>query len=188
MINAGALKRFFLGEPSRHSETEFLPAALELMETPASPAGRAVAGTIILFFVIVLLWACLGSVDIIAIAQGRIVPSGRTKTIQPFETGVVRVIHVKDGQRVKAGDVLIEIDPTINRAERDKLEAELLQERLRASRLRIAATYKAGMKLTLLTPKGAAPELVELQKHLLATQLEEHQARLQGLDKQIAQG
>jgi hemolysin D len=188
MINADAIKRFILGEPSRHAETEFLPAALEIIETPASPAGRAVAATIILFFTVALLWACLGSVDVIAIAQGRVVPSGRTKTIQPFETGVVRAIHVKDGQQVKAGDVLIEIDPTINRAERDRLESELLQERLRSARLRAAAAHKTGSKLTLLIPEGAAPELVELQKRLLLSQVEEHQARLQGLDKQIAQG
>ena len=50
-------------------------------------------------------------------------PSGRTKVIQPFETGVVRSIHVQDGQMVKAGDVLIELDPTVNAAERDHLAA-----------------------------------------------------------------
>ena len=52
------------------------------------------------------------------VAPGKIVPSGRTKMIQPFETGVVRAIHVRDGQTVKAGDVLIELDPTMNGAER----------------------------------------------------------------------
>ena len=46
----------------------------------------------------------LGKIDIVASAPGKIVPSGRTKVIQPFETGVVRAIHVRDGQRVKAGE------------------------------------------------------------------------------------
>jgi membrane fusion protein, hemolysin D len=60
-----------------------------------------------------LAWASLGEVDIIAAASGKIIPSGRTKVIQPFETGVVRAIHVRDGQSVKAGQVLIELRPRI---------------------------------------------------------------------------
>ena len=65
-------------------------------------------------------------------------PSGRTKVIQPFETGVVRSIRVDDGQAVKAGDVLIELDPTVNAAERDHLRNDLLAEQLNIARLRAA--------------------------------------------------
>jgi hemolysin D len=103
----------------RKDELAFLPAALEIVETPPSPAGRAVAFTIIAVFAIALAWACVGTVDIVAVAPGKIVPSGRTKVIQPFETGVVRAIHVRDGQAVKAGDVLIELDPTMTGASSD---------------------------------------------------------------------
>ena len=95
-------------------EMEFLPAAIEIIETPPLPAGRIIAGTIILFFAIALLWACIGSVDIIATAPGKIIPTGRTKVIQPLESGVVHAIHVQDGQKVKEGDVLIEIDTTVS--------------------------------------------------------------------------
>src|ERR1700676_5118738 len=123
--------------PTRErSELEFLPAALEVIETPASPAGSAIAGTIILFFVFAIAWASFGRVDIIATATGKIVPTGRTKVIQPFETGVVRALYVQDGQAVKAGDVLIELDPTINGAESDRLGKELVAARLDVNRLR----------------------------------------------------
>src|SRR5438477_10944566 len=54
----------------RREEREFLPAALEIIETPASPASRAIAATLIAFFLIALAWACLGHIDIIATAQG----------------------------------------------------------------------------------------------------------------------
>src|SRR5579862_9806366 len=64
-------------------EREFLPAALEIIETPASPLGRAIAATIILFFVIAIVWASIGRVDIIATAPGRVIPAGGTKIIQP---------------------------------------------------------------------------------------------------------
>jgi len=84
-------------------ELAFLPAALEIVETPPSPIGRAIALTIITLFCLALAWASLGEVDIIASAPGKIIPGGRTKVIQPFETGVVRAIHVHDGQSVQAG-------------------------------------------------------------------------------------
>src|SRR5260221_13655347 len=108
--DAGARRR-------RDHELAFLPAALEIVETPPSPIGRAIGATLIAVFVLALVWACLGTVDIVATAPGKIIPSGRTKIIQPFEIGVVRSIHVHDGDAVKAGAVLIGLDPTINAAE-----------------------------------------------------------------------
>jgi hemolysin D len=116
---------------SRHQdELAFLPAALEITETPPSPIGRAVGITIIAMFGVALGWACFGHIDIVATATGKIVPSGRTKIIQPFETGVVRAIHVQDGQTVAAGDVLIELDPTMNEAERNHLRSDLTTAQL----------------------------------------------------------
>ena len=93
-------------------EQAFLPAALEIVETPVVPYANYIGGSIILLFCIALIWASLGHIDIVASASGKIIPSGRTKILQPFETGVVRAIHVRDGQPVKAGDVLIELDST----------------------------------------------------------------------------
>src|SRR5262249_30033790 len=112
----------------RREELAFLPAALEIMETPPSPIGRTIAVTIAVLFCVALAWACWGTIDIVASATGKIVPSVRTKVVQPFETGVVRSIQVEDGQTVKAGDVLIELDPTVNAAERDHLRLDLLAE------------------------------------------------------------
>ena len=120
----------------RGEELAFLPAALEIVETPPSPIRRMIGATIILLFCAALAWAWWGTIDIVASATGKIVPSGRTKVIQPFETGVVRSIRVQDGQPVKAGDVLIELDPTVNAAERDHLHDDLLAEQLNTARLR----------------------------------------------------
>ena len=68
-----------------------------------------IAITIGVLFCAALVWSWWGTVDIVASATGKIVPSGRTKVIQPFETGVVRAILVQDGRAVKAGDVLVEL-------------------------------------------------------------------------------
>src|SRR6476620_6526279 len=122
----------------REQELAFLPAALEITESPPSPIGRAIGASIIAVFCVALVWASFGSVDIVATATGKIVPGGRTKLIQPFETGVVRAIHVRDGQSVKAGDVLIELDPTMTDADQDHLHDDLTAERLNIARLRAA--------------------------------------------------
>ena len=106
-------------EHRERDEFAFLPAALEIVETPPSPIGRAIGATIIALFCVALIWATIGHVDIVTSASGKVVPSGRVKLIQPFETSVVRAIRVRDGQSVKTGDVLIELDPTMTKAEQD---------------------------------------------------------------------
>src|SRR4051794_783094 len=84
-----AQQRWKQADPARDTARQFLPAALEILETPASPVGRMVGGTIILFFAVAVGWAVIGHVDIIATASGKIVPTERTKTIQPLEASIV---------------------------------------------------------------------------------------------------
>jgi len=105
MTNAIAAIR---GGPIRSVERAFLPAALEIIETPPTPIGRLGAYCLVAVFAFALAWACIGRVDIVAVAKGKIVPTGHTKIVQPFETGVVREIRVRDGQKIMAGDSLIE--------------------------------------------------------------------------------
>lgn len=174
--------------PARErAELEFLPAALEIVETPASPVGRAIAATIIAFFVIALTWASIGRVDIIATAPGKVVPTGGTKVIQPFETGVVRALYVQDGQAVKTGDVLIELDTTISGADSDRLTSELLAARLDVSRLRALLSESSDPAATFAPPEGATVAQTQLQRRLLANQLDEYHAKLANLAQQITQ-
>jgi hemolysin D len=171
----------------RREELAFLPAALELVETPPSPVGRAIAATIILLFCAALVWAWWGTIDIVASATGKVVPSGRTKVVQPFETGVVRSIRVEDGQIVKAGDVLIELDPTANAAERDHLRNDLVAERLNIARLRAALAGGDDPASDFVPTADADPELVSAQRQLLLNQVTEHRARIAALSRQQAQ-
>jgi hemolysin D len=171
----------------RVEELAFLPAALEIVETPPSPIGRTIGATIILLFCAALVWAWWGTIDIVAAATGKIVPSGRTKVIQPFETGVVRSIRVQDGQAVKAGDVLIELDPTVNAAERDHLRNDLLAEQLNIARLRAALAVGDDPVADFTPPAGADPALLSTQRQLLLHQVAEHRAKLAALARQQAQ-
>lgn len=173
----------------RRAETElaFLPAALEIVETPPSPIGRAIGVTVIAVFCLALLWASFGTVDIVATAPGKIVPSGRTKIIQPFETGVVRAIHVRDGQKVKAGEVLIELDPTMTDAERDHLKSDLLSSQMAVARLRAAVSGRSDPTEAFVPPEGASSSMIEMNRQLLISQVAEHQGKLAALDRQVKQ-
>jgi hemolysin D len=166
--------------------TAFLPAALEIVETPPSPIGRAIVLSLIAAFCAAFVWASLGQVDMIAVASGKIIPTGRSKIVQPFETGVVRAIHVTDGQTVKAGDVLIELDPTINDAELGHLQSDLAAARLDVARLRASLTD--GDPLAAFEPPEGAPAgLLATERQLLRDQTGEQQAKLAALDRQRAQ-
>jgi membrane fusion protein, hemolysin D len=171
----------------RGQELAFLPAALEIVETPPSPIRRAIAATVILLFCAALAWAFWGTIDIVASATGKIVPSGRTKVVQPFETGVVRSIRVQDGQAVKAGDVLIELDPTVNAAERDHSSNDLLAEQLNIARMRAALTGGDDPIADFLPPAGSDPVLIGAQRQLLLSQVTEHRAKIAALARQQAQ-
>jgi hemolysin D len=171
----------------REHELAFLPAALEIVETPPSPIGRAIGATIVGFFSLALVWACFSTIDIVATAPGKIIPSGRSKVVQPFEIGVVRAIHVHDGESVKRGDVLIELDPTMNGAEREHLQSDLIATQLDVARLRAALADAPDPLAEFRPPAEADPALVTMQRQFLLTQTTEERAKLAALDSQKTQ-
>lgn len=169
------------------SEREFLPAALEIMETPASPAARWIALTLAAFFSIAVVWSIVGTIDVVAVAQGRIVPAGGVKQIQPLEIGVVRAIHVKDGQHVSAGDVLVEIDPTESEVDRGQLTQELMTGAIELARLHALVSRldgKVGVKLQ--PPEDAEPILVRMHEQRLETDYAAHEAQLASMDAELS--
>jgi len=115
-------------------EAEFLPAALSLQEKPVSPTARWLGRLLMALVAVALVWSVLGRMDIIVNASGKVIPSGRTKTLASVDVASVRAVHVVEGQAVKAGQVLIELDATAFDAERDKAQGEATQARLQAER------------------------------------------------------
>jgi hemolysin D len=168
-------------------EIAFLPAALEIAETPPSPVGRAVGATIIAIFCVALAWATLGKVDIVATASGKIIPSGRTKLIQPLETGIVRAINVHEGQQVHAGESLIELDPTMTAAEQGHVNADLIAARLDVARLQAALSDSGNPLTNFQPPEGATAGQIEMHRQFLISQTSEQRAKLAELDRQSSQ-
>jgi len=115
-------------------EIQFLPAVLELQDTPVSPTPRIALWLLVCLITISLLWACIGKVDVVAVGVGKVIATGRTKVIQPSETAVIKSVTVNEGDTVKAGDVLIILDPTTAKADVERLQNELIAARIDSAR------------------------------------------------------
>ena len=119
-------------------DRQFLPAALEVLETPSSPTRRALLLTLCAFVVLALGWAFVGHIDIEAVAKGKVEPSGRVKVIEPLEPGRVLAVLVKDGASVRAGDRLVVLDPVEMRADANAAVQDLAVDLADAARYRAA--------------------------------------------------
>ncbi|NQD96905.1 biotin/lipoyl-binding protein, partial [Pseudomonas sp. CrR25] len=162
--------------PRLNHEVQFLPAALALQEQPVHPAPRYIQWTIMAFAVIALIWACIGEIDVVATASGKIVPSGKSKVIQPSEVAVVKAIHVYDGQQVKVGDLLIELDTSMTGADVRRLGSDLLAAQVdsaRAQALLDAIQHnRAPTSLAQLIPQASAEQQLAAQRWLQGQYLE----------------
>lgn len=163
-------------------EAQFLPAALALRDTPVHPAPRMALWLIMAFALIALLWAIFGRIDVVATAVGKIIPNDRTKVIQPMETAVVKSIHVRDGQMVQLGQVLIELDTTSTAADSGRLRNEALTARLEAARAQaMLVALVRGRPAQMPLVHGADPTRMSTEQSQLLGQYQEYQARQQQL-------
>lgn len=177
-----------LDPPSRSGdEYAFLPAQLELVETPVNPAPRWGIGLIVALFVVGLCWAVLGKLDIVAIAAGKTVPGGRTKIIQPLETAVVKAIHVSDGQHVQAGQLLIELDGTGTAADARKAGGALSSAQGSQARYRaLLAALDVGRPPKPFTFPGSPAE-IETENALAQSEFRTYLSKRESLGSQLAQ-
>lgn len=159
----------------QQTEHEFLPATLEIQDTPPSPLGRLITWVIMLFFVVALVWALIGKVDIVVSAPGRLITSGHTKVIQPLNTGIIQTIYVVEGQTVEQGDILVELKPDSAIADQQRIDNELNTLNQDKIRLETALIWIKNNK----SNSKAIPEtLKSLQQQLLHSQWQQHQSQL----------
>ena len=172
--------------PRLPHEAQFLPAALELQETPAPTAPRLTMWLLIAFTLSALLWAVFGRIDVVATAHGKIVPSGRTKVIQQIETATVKAIRVTDGQAVRAGEALIELDATSSAADSARLANDLAAARLQAVRAQaLLAAIASGKLPTLGAVEGANAERLAQERRVLEGQYGEYRTKVARIDAEI---
>lgn len=189
-----------MNRPTTHTQAlEFLPAALEIQETPPLPISRWILWLIILFFAIAVAWACIGHVNVVAVAHGKLVPSSRVKVIQPLESGVVRHIHVREGERIEAGQLLIELDSTATGADREMLSSQLLAIKMERSRLLTLLQTIDEYRPTAINPyatddwpwielpEAASRARIERHSQRLHAQYGQYRSHIAALDKDEAQ-
>lgn len=169
----------------RVDERAFLPVALEAMETPPSPLGRTLALLLCALVVIALAWACIGKLDIVAVASGKIVAHTRTKIVQPFEISTVTAILVTPGQSVHAGDPLIELDPIAANAERERARTDLVAAKL--DQMRLATFFDGSGEAPFAKITEADATDVDRAQAQLVAQRAEAKAKLAAVAQERAQ-
>lgn len=156
----------------------FSSAALAMQIRPPSHVVRMVTWGICVMTAIGLLFASLAKMDIVVSAQGKVIPAGKSKVIQPLEPGVVRAVHVRDGQSVHAGEVLIELDPTSTGADRDRLQREYWEAQ--ADVLRMSAQLDS--KKVFAPPADMPTDIAANQHIILQGRNAEQRAKMASLD------
>jgi hemolysin D len=145
---------------------DFTPILTEIEERPPNPLGTMFLWTIIALMVVVLLGLYLVKVDVVVTARGKIIPLGDVKVVQPLETGVVTGIHVKEGDFVMKGAVLLEIDPSLDKADLEGKERNLKFARLAMERIN-----------AVLAGNGFSPPQKEYSTDVIAAQVEQYRAQ-----------
>jgi hemolysin D len=177
-----------VGSPFATRDPEFLPAALEILVAPPSPVAMWLMALISFTVLSALAWSYFGWLDIHAVAAGKIQPSGHSKIVQPLDPGKVVAIHVENGARVAAGDVLLELDPTETAADRDTQARELESTSAEAARRRAAvASAEAGtfQHGTIEFAASIGPSVREREQSALGADLAQLSSNLDSLRAQI---
>ncbi|QHB32649.1 HlyD family type I secretion periplasmic adaptor subunit [Yersinia canariae] len=165
-------------------EYDFLPAYLDIVERPVAPMARRTAWFLALTLLLVLAWSIVGRLDIHASAHGKVIVSEHSKVIQPLDPGVVASINVRDGDRVTAGQVLIELNPIGIDAELGNVNQQLIHRELEVARMMALLTDNP---LAHFTPPRRSPNgLVMTANSLLAKENDEVNAELARQDSEQA--
>lgn len=167
--------------------TDFLPAALEVVETPPNPLGRLILWALMLFLALALVWSFIARVDVVAVAPGKVIAAGRNKLVQAAEGGVVRAIHVRDGQAVRRGQPRVTLDPTATGADQAQAIANLQTAEVDAARSRALLAGLAGRPAVFTAPRALPPEVAATQRQLIASRLAELAAKTAALREQAAE-
>lgn len=168
----------------RRLQYEFLPAAEEIIETPAAPFGSVVIWLTTILLVLALVWAYLGQIDIVAVGNGRVSTEGSVKVVQSASYGVVKRITAQEGQRVHKGDVLVELDKTTAEKELATTTQSLNIARAERDILRRLATGNGADDI--INSAGVSDEAKAVLREFTTSQLALASAKEQALKGSIA--
>lgn len=161
-----------LPTPREQDELAFLPAHLEIMETPLSPTPHWAMRIIIALFALALLWSWFGHLDVMAVATGKVVSTGRSKIIQPLETSLVSQLYVRDGQQVSQGELLVQLDSLGVQTDDKKTTAQLRDAQFTA--------WRSNLLLTAIQQNALPALTAEQLNNIPPERLQAEQAQVNG--------
>jgi len=156
----------------------FSSPAMAVQLMPPRFVVRMVSLAICAMVAIALAFAYFAKMDVVVTVQGKVIPSGKSKVVQPLEPGIVRALMVRDGQQVRAGDVLVELDPTSTGADRQRLQREDWEAQAEVLRTQAQIDGVAHFY----PPADMPRDIAANQAALLAARLSEQSAKLAGID------
>lgn len=162
-------------------ELEFLPAALEALETPPSPTAQIFAIGLIVMMVLALAWSVIGTLDVVVIGQGKLIPIGNVKQIQTRDIGIVTAIHVVEGQQVAEGELLIELDRSEQKAGLEMSQRNWLDAILEVARLEAELRVLNGGETRFTPPPDAPSQLTDMHRRQLIANTEVLRAAIDAL-------
>lgn len=101
--------------------------------------------------------------------------------------GYVRAIHVRNGQRVRAGQLLVELDPTLAGADEAQAASGLRTSEIVAARNAAMLAHIEGRASTFVPPAGTSREIDQVQRAFVRTSIAEYEAERQALEQQQAE-
>lgn len=137
---------------------DFAPPLLRIQEEPPNPMSRKVLWAVLILIGGLVLWSFLGRLDIVAVAEGKLIPQSYVKIVQPAEAGIVKDILVREGEQVKAGQVLMKMDAVLTEADASTLQADFWRKRLALQRID-AEIMDAPFRADPEAPSGLAKEI-----------------------------
>jgi hemolysin D len=154
---------------------DFAPDLLTLQESPPSSLPRVAMLAVVSLLAMLVAWAVWARLDIVATAQGRLVPATYTKVVQPAEAGVVSQILVKDGDLVRAGQVVLRLDASLTQTDVSALEQEAMHKQMAIQRIEAELSDRPFVPAA-----GAAP-------HIAMQMAAQYAARRQSYQDALAQ-
>jgi HlyD family secretion protein len=114
---------------------DFSPSLLRVQSQPPAPFARAMLHLLLILLFALILWAAFGKLDIVATAEGKLIPQTYVKIVQPFEQGLISEILVTEGQHVQAGQILMRLDTTLSDADGKAINADYLVKQIALRRI-----------------------------------------------------
>jgi hemolysin D len=173
-----------MGLFSTKDRHEFKPLLVELEDSPTSPLSRWLLWSLVAFMVLTMLWLYFAKIDVVVSGRGKVIPSGEIKVVQPIETGVVKKILVKEGELVREGQTLMEIDPSVTETNLESKQENATLLNLEIKRLTALIEDKPFETQTF---KSISPALLKTQITLYEVSKEAHKKELALLDEQHQQ-